>query len=296
MENLNIINNKYEIYSDVKILLETKKIILIKGIWNKITIEITDEGFNQAEWRAIINTFERLALNKIIWKKDIASKQLLDILEQLKMYFVVYDRNLDNSSNKNDLIIADYNYKNLAIFQTKVANYEDAMKMLNEKNDIKKILVILDEYDENKYLHINKLAFSQDIQVFYALRDGFYIHLVCISDYNMGCFECVLKRFISRIKIETENIKTNFNIHKENDEINYLIYLCKLIFNSSDKYQKMILNNIILSIYLSTFEIHTDNILKVSFCDTCGHITKNQAKEQNLTLVNYVNKAVKDND
>ena len=32
MENLNMVNNKYEIYSDVKILLETKKIILIKGI------------------------------------------------------------------------------------------------------------------------------------------------------------------------------------------------------------------------------------------------------------------------
>ena len=211
------------------------------------------------------------------------------------MYFIVYDRNLNNSSNKNDLIIADYHYQNLAIFQTKVVNYEEATKMLKEANDFKKILVILDEYDENKYLHINKLAFAQDIQVFYALRDGLYIHLVCISDYNMGCFECVLKRFIARIKIETTNIKTNLNIHKENDEINYLIYLAKLILNSSNKYQKMILNNIILSIYLSTFEIHTDNILKVSFCDTCGHITKTQAKEQNLTLVNYVNKAVKDN-
>ena len=273
-------NETFGLFNDVKFRIEEEKIIVKKGIWNVITIEIEKTLF------PILNNWIEM---KKIWKKFITTHQIttnnsaiLKILNDCCHYFILYKK---NKILKIDMIISDFEKDNFKIFNCDVFKFDTGLEIIKNNNNIKRIMVVHNKYNEDNFLLLNKLLFLKKIKCFYSLIDGNYIHLLNIDNFNLGCFGCVVKRFLSRHE-EWDNNKIQYDktINVIDDCTNFLLYMNKLILNTSQLYEKIILNNKIFSIFLPTFEIHIDRILKVPFCDVCGYITKNQSEELNINL------------
>lgn len=284
-------SKKYILSSDVRYKIQ-KDLIIKKGIWNLIEIKITEEDFKSKEnWNIFINLWKHID-KTFSFETDVL--EIIDILDDLALYQIV-SKGTDKLNL--DLIVSDFTNKNFYDLNAKVVSFDTTFDLLNKNNSYQNVLVFINKYEEEKLLSLNKIFMEKTINAMYAFLDGGFIHLVSLNDYSFGCLECVMARFISRHSTwETSVPQFKIENNEKTDEINYLISLSKLLIKVSQTYGKNILNNKILSIYLPTFELHVDRILKIPFCSTCGYISKKQSQELNINLKTAINKIIENNE
>ncbi len=142
--------------------------------------------------------------------------------------------------------------------------------------------------------NLNRISVELEIPVVLAFIDGPVICILATNPYTTGCLECFELRALSRLEdhVQYHNfVKIEKNISKYSSRGNKgIVPLLNVLVNLAVSEAYLIrktgsskFTGRLLTIYLPTFEIQAQDILRVPFCPACGAVAKVRLEEKNIS-------------
>ncbi|EKS4343685.1 streptolysin associated protein SagC [Clostridium sporogenes] len=175
----------------------------------------------------------------------------------------------------------------------------------NLKNKLKNyssILICMGHINMNLFRNINRVSIELKKPIIMSFIDGPFITILSTLPPKTGCLECFEQRILSRLedhvlyhKFIESDFKTIEEPHKSiipllNIMTNMLISEGFLINN----FNTCKIEGRVLSIFVPTLEIQTQDLLRVPFCPACGNISKAKLSEINISTRNIVDEILED--
>ncbi|EJO5349008.1 streptolysin associated protein SagC [Clostridium botulinum] len=180
----------------------------------------------------------------------------------------------------------------------------DIENIKNELNEYSAILICMSHINMNLFRNINRVSIELKKPVIVSFIDGPFITILSTLPPKTGCLECFEKRILSRLedhvlyhKFIENDFKPNCKSHKSiipllNIMTNMLISEGFLINN----FNTCKIEGRVLSIFVPTLEIQSQDLLRVPFCPACGNISKAKLSEINISTRNIVDEILEDID
>lgn len=290
----------YKFVPGVKYFLGEEKIILTKGIWNFTLVELLKNDYSQ-NWDEIYSL-----IRSIIKEEDIDESNLNPELErlilELRGYQILYKY---QNFIFFDLLICNTNVFNLLkklseqfVLNLKVKNLKHIDISEVNKEDLKNYqnpLIIYENDSLVKLRKLNELLVEQNKNFTFALLEGEFIHIFSHNSVaKTACFECYYERIVSRMNTENFNrflimqnkVNETFKLIENSIKHQYtllMLAMLDVILNNTNIYlEGFLTNNRLLKIFLPTFELNYDYLLKMPFCKVCGSENKKLVKKSNI--------------
>lgn len=153
------------------------------------------------------------------------------------------------------------------------------------------IIICLSHVDDDLCQLVNYL--SKDKEILYGIMDKEFAYLFGTKMKYTGCYDCFSKRVYSRMKMDPiRNIKLKRKDSCIEKEYFYVIdFMTTLLLKNCKEYTEtgaMPILGRIAAIYTRTLEVRYENLLRMSFCNTCGYIGAMHNKERNLKMKNLL--------
>ena len=172
--------------------------------------------------------------------------------------------------------------------------YEKKISKFNESFIEGPILVLLNNANLPLLNNLNHVA-SKNRPLFVGFLDGPFMIFLSIIPKVTACWECFEQRMHSFVKdhvlynkfmnITNNAKKTNiYNLHMTN-----LLHLGLQEVMTWNQVKMGKFMGRVLFIYLPTFEIHFHNIERISSCNHCGYIAREESKNSNISLTHIIN-------
>lgn len=299
----------YKLVPSVKMTISSNKISLSKGIWNFSLVEILKDDYNFV-WNDLITLFSKIFRENEIYPNEI-SPEIEKIITELLNYQMIYKH---VSKKSYDLLVCNdvvYNYllnlKNESSFFKNMPR----KSFLNLENvDFSNFNTILILYFNDSLIelrNLNEKLVRAKKDITYSLLEGEFIHIMNRDEESKSaCFECYYERIISRMNSENYfrfiELQKNFSekIKDSKDDLSLLVLMISILEivlkNSSIYLDGFGMNNRLLKLFVPTFEINYDYLLKIPFCKVCGSESKMIAHENNLDLMKFLRVTKAKND
>lgn len=207
--------------------------------------------------------------------------------------------NLDlySKENINNIISKDLT-SNLDALEKK-SNIED---MKNQFRKYSAILICMSHINMNLFRNINRVAIELKKPIIMSFIDGLFITILSTLPPKTGCLECFEQRILSRLEDHVLYHKFIESDFKPSDECHKSIIPLLNIMTNMVVSEGFLINNFntckiegrVLSIFVPTLEIQSQDLLRVPFCPACGNISKAKLKEINISTRNIVDGILED--
>lgn len=191
--------------------------------------------------------------------------------------------------------IDDLFFENL---QSEVDGY--SLELLYNKyekiiNEYSYCIVALQNLHINMLRNLNRLLMRFEIPFTLSFIDGPFISMTTIKTEETACFECFEQRALARLEDHVSYIKyikaetTSRKKMIDNSQLHFTPMLSILGTASVTEaylflttgYSKLM--GKVLNVYVPTFEIQYQDMLRIPYCPACGHISKAKVKEMNAS-------------
>lgn len=312
----------YRLYNDTEIFLDenNQRITITRGYWNFIQVSIT-YGDSQDKDR-IVEFFFQLGENGRLEEKEL-EKEYIEQFEQLVHSGFIYRDDKEGIEKIGRvLVFTDMcDYMTGRINDVGMEKHTDIrttewlareildgrtfsdvkqdpllkMQIQQKMKDLlegKSLLVFcLSHADDDLCQLVNYLC--REKEILYGVIDKEFAYLFGTKMKYTGCYDCFSKRMRARMKMEP--IRSTKIRRKEaciEDEYRYVAdYMTTLLLKNVKEFREagaMPIMGRIAAIYTRTLEVRYENLLRLSFCNTCGYIGAMQNKERNLQLKNLL--------
>ncbi|KRU24277.1 thiazole/oxazole-forming peptide maturase SagC [Clostridium sporogenes] len=207
--------------------------------------------------------------------------------------------NLDLYSKENiDNIISKDLTSNLDALEKK-SNIED---IKNQLKDYSAILICMSHINMNLFRNINRVSIELKKPIIMSFIDGPFITTLSTLPPKTGCLECFEQRILSRLEDHVLYHKFIESDFKPSDKSHKSIIPLLNIMTNMVISEGFLINNFntckiegrVLSIFVPTLEIQSQDLLRVPFCPACGNISKAKLKEINISTRNIVDGILED--
>lgn len=267
-------------------------ISITKGIFNYYKIIINKKDLKEELFLELTDKLKRLSYGESVTIREQEDENPIDsFLKRLREYSLAFSL---QEPFVPELVLTDFKQKEVLLDKFQFLENDnskilDLDEFMFDNNECKNLLVLLDSFSIQKLKQINEYCFKNNIRWLLGFKDGDYLHALYIDKNFTGCFNCFYERIVSRIE-DKENLR-NFDQLEEKtnfeecvSDFNLLSSLINNLIIRSREYNALLIESKVLSIYLPTFEFHVDKLLKISFCETCGFISRQQSKEMNINM------------
>lgn len=138
--------------------------------------------------------------------------------------------------------------------------------------------------------NLNRVTWELEMPVTLSFIDGPFISMLSTTPPKTGCLECFELRSLSRME---DHVSYHRFVRSENNKRGIgkgAIPLLNLLTNlvMSEGFLINVLNasrfsGRVLNIYLPTFEIQVQDVLRAPFCHACGAVAKSKLEELNIS-------------
>ena len=193
-------------------------------------------------------------------------------------------------------VISEELYKKIETsdFTTRVDAFATISKMEEIKKELQEYAVIMVCMQAPKLTmlrNLNRLSLELEKPVVSAFIDGPFITAFTVNPGITGCIECFEQRALSRMEDHVSyhkfvDAKVCSSTESNKGYIPTLNMLTNLVVSEG-----YLINTIgaskfegrVLSVYVPSFEIQVDDILRVPFCPACGNVAKADFTELNIS-------------
>lgn len=171
---------------------------------------------------------------------------------------------------------------------------------LKTEKALAKLDDMLGEYDAYvislKHIHmkfirnLNRYVLDKQKTMTVGMIDGPFVTVFSISPPSTGCAECFEKRILARLEdhqLYERYVDTDDFGNTENNPANLLLasMLTNLVISEAfliKHYSMTKFEGRVLSVFIPTLEIQTQDLLRIPHCPACGYVSKAQFEEINL--------------
>lgn len=154
----------------------------------------------------------------------------------------------------------------------------------------------------NLFRNINRVSIELKKPIIMSFIDGPFITTLSTLPPKTGCLECFEQRILSRLEDHVLYHKFIESDFKPSDECHKSIIPLLNIMTNMVISEGFLINNFntckiegrVLSIFVPTLEIQSQDLLRVPFCQACGNISKAKLKEINISTRNIVDGILED--
>lgn len=180
-------------------------------------------------------------------------------------------------------------------------DYESKIDLYNKKFKNYPILVLLNKPDITLLRNLNYIA-SKEKPLFIGFIDGPFMIFLGILPKVTACWECFEQRMLAFLKdhilynkflnVKNNSDQTNvFNLHLTN------LLTCGLqeVFTWNQINMSKLMGRAMFT-YLPTYEIHFHDINRISSCNYCGYISREECKNSNISLAHVLDEFITEKD
>ncbi|NFV13060.1 streptolysin associated protein SagC [Clostridium sporogenes] len=260
-----------------------------------------DEKDNDFEISKVLLGDFRYTLNK----KEKSNQKLLFISDN--DYAKQTAKNLSDGMNMNLDLYSKENIDN--IISKDLTSNLDALEKKSNMEDMKKklenysaILICMNHINMNLFRNINRVSIELKKPIIMSFIDGPFITILSTLPPKTGCLECFEQRILSRLEDHVLYHKFIESDFKPSDKSHKSIIPLLNIMTNMVISEGFLINNFntckiegrVLSIFVPTLEIQSQDLLRVPFCPACGNVSKAKLKEINISTRNIVDEILDD--
>jgi thiazole/oxazole-forming peptide maturase SagC family component len=167
----------------------------------------------------------------------------------------------------------------------------DAYRRFREYvNPYDSIVVCISQASILALRNLNRLACSLEKPIIVGMIDGPFVTVVGADSPRTGCLECFEQRSLSRLEdhisyhnFVASGVSGSDNLDARGSGVESL--LCAFLTNEAILLQSLGTSRFIgraLSIYLPTYEMQAQDVLRIATCPACGHVSSDVMQEINF--------------
>lgn len=296
------------------------------GIWNHIEILFNRNEFekNNSDYDYFIDTlegtFQENGIEEQAFSKDEYIKGIIDQLigfrvlgkinenkvkgEEEIVGYIVDDTFVSNASKffTGDIIsVSEIETMLDDVLLTKIdyLKYEKNLEEISEKLKYDRLVIICTCPKISVIKKINRFCVEKEIPYVLGLLDGNFIVVTAFNSNYTGCFECLEKSSSARIQglsnylSYVKNEKNYQYLNASKESFDYICSFANLLNKINYFNVSSVLEGKVFSIYLPTFEVHVERLLRTPLCTTCGHVSIRESTDYNITTRNAINELMK---
>lgn len=316
---------RYLFFKDTQLSIDqfNCKIVFNRGLWNFSRIELNySNDENKIE---IFQLFQQIKGDRFI-DSDLVDEKYAEAIDNLVKSGFIYPANINSSEGKGVLLICDeldivkpildfysvtdsvhilsMEYVIKVIFQEQnheacrqnpivFSNILENWKSYISENDIG-LVVNVNVNINNEFCKILNLV-EQELETIYILLDKDFGYIFSTRYQYSGCYECFYKRMLSKMtSINPNHGSSNLLVNKSeitNNDRQVLSVLLSILVKNLESYQEtsvVPLFGRIGFVYYETLEIGFENLLRLSFCESCGVVSRMKNTEKNIRLRTFL--------
>lgn len=173
------------------------------------------------------------------------------------------------------------------------SNILENWKSYISENDIG-LVVNVNVNISNEFCKLLNLI-EQELETIYLLLDKDFGYIFSTRYQYSGCYECFYKRMLSKMtSINPNHGSSNLLVNKSeitNNDRQVLSVLFSLLVKNIESYKEtsvVPLFGRIGFVYYETLEIGFENLLRLSFCESCGVVSRMKNTEKNIRLRTFL--------
>ena len=311
---------------NVSIAKYADEFIIRIGVWNHIEILFTRKEFekNNSDYDYFIDTlegtFQEEGIEEQAFCKDEYIKGIKDQLIGFRVLGKINEIELNGKEEKVGYIVDDVFKSNATKFfagdiitvseieimmddvlLTKVdyLKYEDNLEKISNKLQYDRLVILCTCPKISVIKKLNRFCVEKEIPYVLGLLDGNFIVVTAFNSNYTGCFECLEKSSSARIQglsnylTYLKNEKNYKYLNASKESFDYICSFANLINKINYFNVSSVLEGKVFSIYLPTFEVHVERLLRTPLCTTCGHISVRESTDYNITTRNAINELMK---
>lgn len=150
--------------------------------------------------------------------------------------------------------------------------------------------------------NLNRLAMFLEIPLILGLVDGPFTTVVGCESPQTGCLECFEQYSLARLEDHVSyhdflntNFKENYPAKNKGNPVEAM--MCSLLVNEAIVLKNFGTSRFIgraLSVYLPSYEMQTQDVVRIVTCPACGQAAKNIAAEINFNTRSIIDKYIED--
>ncbi|WP_217587147.1 hypothetical protein [Lentibacillus saliphilus] len=140
---------------------------------------------------------------------------------------------------------------------------------------------------------MNKLMVKLDLSFFMALFDNENFLLFGVEPKVTGCYECLEKKVLSRIKAPVHMEKTADDFEVTEAELLLGLGLIKKNIEQTEVNEMSMLTGNVLYFYFPNFEYAFDFNRRTILCNTCAGLNQTDFNEQNAASINITKELIR---
>lgn len=316
---------RYLFFKDTQLEIDqfNCKIVINRGLWNFSCIELNySNDENKVE---IFQLFQQIKENRFI-DSDLLDEKYAESIDNLVKSSLIYPVSTNSSQGKGILLICDeldivkpildfysvtgsvqilsMEHVMKVIFQDQnhetcrqnppvFSNILENWKSYISENDIG-LVVNINVNINNEFCKLLNLV-EQELETIYILLDKDFGYIFSTRYQYSGCYECFYKRMLSKmISVNPNHGFSNLLVSKSeitNNDRQVLSVLFSLLVKNLESYQEtsvVPLFGRIGFVYYETLEIGFENLLRLSYCENCGVVSRMKNTEKNIRLRTFL--------